>query len=254
MKEKKIILVGEFNDISKNINKALADDFNVQLCKDDIGIFEGMVKIINPNLIVINLADIGNDAYSIYAFLRERYDNIPVISVGNSAEVEAYKEFYDNKKYLHILRPVTTTEILKVCKEVLNVKVEEKSVKKEEKKRNKSILVIDDSAIQLRNMKSWLGKKYSVSLAISGEQGIEMALRDNPGLIILDYEMPGYNGKEVLEKIRSLDEIKDTPVIFVTSVGDKRHIQEVIKLKPSGYILKPVELNKLMFEVEKILY
>ena len=46
MKEKKIILVGEFNDISKNINKALADDFNVQLCKDDIGIFEGMVKII----------------------------------------------------------------------------------------------------------------------------------------------------------------------------------------------------------------
>lgn len=254
MREKKIILVGEFNDISKNINKSLSSEFNVQLCSNDVGIFEGMIKIINPNLIVVNLVDISEEGYKIYKFLRENYDNIPLISVGSSAEVEPYRAFYDNKKYTHILRPVTTTEILNVCKEVLHVKEEVKKPVEPKKKRNRSILVIDDSAIQLRNMKSWLGKKYQVSLAISGEQGIEMALRDNPGLIILDYEMPGYNGKEVLEKIRSLDEIKDTPVIFVTSVGDKKHIQDVVKLNPAGYILKPVELNKLMFEVDKILY
>ena len=65
--------------------------------------------------------------------------------------------------------------------------------------------------------------------------------------------MPDYNGREVLEKIRSIDSIKDTPVIFVNSVGDKKHIQKVIKLNPAGYFLKPIELNKLMDAVDKIL-
>lgn len=133
----------------------------------------------------------------------------------------------------------------------MNVRENEKN--KSSVVRSKSILVIDDSAIQLRNMRSWLGKKYAVSLAISGEQGIEIAVRENPGLIILDYEMPDYNGREVLEKIRSIDSIKDTPVIFVNSVGDKKHIQKVIKLNPAGYFLKPIELNKLMDAVDKIL-
>ena len=66
----------------------------------------------------------------------------------------------------------------------MNVRENEKN--KSSVVRSKSILVIDDSAIQLRNMRSWLGKKYAVSLAISGEQGIEIAVRENPGLIILD--------------------------------------------------------------------
>ncbi len=93
MKDKKIILVGEFNDISKNINKTLTDTFNVQLCKDDVDIFEGMVKIINPNLIFINLAGIGEGIKEIYCFLRENYSNIPLISVGNSQELEPFKNF-----------------------------------------------------------------------------------------------------------------------------------------------------------------
>ena len=74
--------------------------------------------------------------------------------------------------------------------------------------------------------------------------------RELPDLILLDYEMPGLDGKETLEKIRADENMKNIPVIFLTGVADRQNIANVLHLNPMGYILKPPSQDKLFEAIE----
>ena len=67
----------------------------------------------------------------------------------------------------------------------------------------KHILVIDDDPVQLRMIKGFLEDIYEVTLIPSGKTAIEYLIDYSPDLILLDYEMPLYNGPTVLKIIRS---------------------------------------------------
>ncbi len=123
----------------------------------------------------------------------------------------------------------------------------------------KKVLVVDDSGAMLRNVKGWLEEKYQVILANSGTMAIKYLSTNRPDLVLLDYEMPVLNGKQVLEMIRSESEFSDIPVMFLTSKNDKESIQQVLDLKPEGYILKTttpeqiVQMIDEFFQKKKIL-
>lgn len=115
------------------------------------------------------------------------------------------------------------------------------------KDNKKKVLVVDDSGAMLRNVKGWLEEKYQVILANSGAMAIKYLATNRPDLVLLDYEMPVVDGKQVLEMIRSEMEFSDIPVIFLTSKGDKESVMQVMALKPEGYLLKtmpPEEIKK----------
>ncbi len=109
------------------------------------------------------------------------------------------------------------------------------------KKRNGKILVVDDSGAMLRAVKSWLDDKYHVSLANSGIAAIKSMALNKPDLILLDYDMPVCNGKQVLEMIRMELEYVDLPVIFLTRRGDPAAVRGVRELKPERYLLKTLD-------------
>ena len=132
------------------------------------------------------------------------------------------------------------------------LKVSQKKIKQEAAKK-KTILVVDDDATTLRSLKTMLEEKYNVNLANSGEKTFEMLSNKIPDLILLDYEMPDMNGKEVLEKIRADEKYRGIPVIFVTGISDKEQITPLIALRPSGYILKPITMDIIKSEVSKVI-
>jgi len=105
----------------------------------------------------------------------------------------------------------------------------------------KTILVVDDSGAMLRNVKGWLEAEYQVALANSGAMAIKYLATNRPDLILLDYEMPILDGRQVLEMIRSEEDFAGIPVIFLTSKNDKESIMKVMALKPEGYLLKTME-------------
>ncbi len=123
----------------------------------------------------------------------------------------------------------------------------EKYLNKNEKQKRQKILIVDDSAIILKAITDLLSSDYEISTAQSGFSAIRTLVLDKPDLILLDYEMPVCDGRQVLEMIRSEKEIADTPVIFLTGRSDKESIQKVLSLKPAGYLiktLKPDEIKK----------
>ena len=104
----------------------------------------------------------------------------------------------------------------------------------------RKILVVDDDQNMLQLLYTFLRDSYRVTTATNGQEALDMIREKRPDLVLLDYLMPGMNGKETLEVIRKDEELKDLPVFFLTGVSDTNKISECLKLDPIGYILKPI--------------
>ena len=98
-----------------------------------------------------------------------------------------------------------------------------------------------------------LEKNYDVLLANSGEKGLACMKNKRPDLVLLDYDMPGMDGKETFEKIKEDEELQDIPVIFLTSVAERKQIIAVLKNMPDGYILKPPSRDNIISKIRETL-
>ncbi len=254
---KKILLIGKLNSVVKETNQFLSRFFHVQLCSENAGVLEGMMKIVNPDLVVISLIGAYDIDTSIFYMLSSQYGQTPVLTIGTKEESSNFFKYYEDGQFENLIRPVEHTTIMQAVCRRLNL--DENQVKKEaaeEKKEQsgkKRILVVDDNGTALRTMKAMLEDYYEVALAISGAQAMTSIGKKRPDLILLDYEMPVCDGRMTLEMIRADEEMKDIPVVFLTAINDRANIEAVIKLKPAGYFLKPPIKDKLLAEIEKIL-
>ena len=110
----------------------------------------------------------------------------------------------------------------------------------------KSILIVDDDPSYLNLVRDWLKGTYKVSMANSGLQAIKWLGKNKVDLILLDHEMPVTTGPQVLEMLRSDEETKSIPVIFLTGKSDKESVMAVVSLKPEGYFLKTIQRDELI--------
>ncbi|MCI8529538.1 MAG: response regulator [Lachnospiraceae bacterium] len=120
-------------------------------------------------------------------------------------------------------------------------------LKKNEEVKKKKILLVDDSDVVRHAIKGLLEEDYQVSMANSGLSAFRGITLDRPDLVLLDYEMPVCDGRQVLEMIRSEKEMADIPVIFLTGRVDRQSVEKVKALKPDGYLVKslnPAEIKK----------
>ena len=173
-------------------------------------------------------------------FLRDKCveEDLPVFVIADVNEMAEIRSLI-SKQLLkrEFQRPIDVKEVVSSVDEY---------IKTNGKHTKKKILVVDDSGVMLRNVKGWLEDYYQVSLANSGTMAIKYLSTNRPDLVLLDYEMPILNGKQVLEMIRSEAEFSDIPVMFLTSKNDKETITQVLSLKPEGYILKSTKPEQII--------
>lgn len=173
-------------------------------------------------------------------FLRDKAveEDIPFFVIGDVNELSEARSIVPKQLLKkEFQRPIDVKEVVSQLDEY--IKLNGKHTKKK-------ILVVDDSGAMLRNVKGWLEEYYQITLANSGTMAIKYLSTNRPDLVLLDYEMPVLNGKQVLEMIRSESEFSDIPVMFLTSKNDKETIQQVIGLKPEGYILKTTKPEQIL--------
>ena len=115
----------------------------------------------------------------------------------------------------------------------------------------KSILIVDDDPNYLSLVREWLRGTYKVSMANSGLQALKWLGKNKADLILLDHEMPVTSGPQVLEMLRSDEETKDIPVIFLTGKSDKNSVMAVVALRPEGYLLKTVDREELLNKLKE---
>lgn len=116
----------------------------------------------------------------------------------------------------------------------------------------KHVLVIDDDRNILKLLKAALEEKYHVTTMISGKMAERYLETKSCDVILLDYQMPGENGPEVFQKIKQIESAKDIPIVFLTGVADSDKIAEVLMLKPQGYLLKPIDTERLLETIDHL--
>lgn len=252
---KKILLIGKLNTVVNETNQFLSQYFHVQLCSENAGVLEGMLKIVNPDLVVISLIGAYDIDTSIFFMLSDQYTQIPVLTIGTKEESDRFFKYYQEEQFENLIRPVENTVIMEaVCR---RLGLDEDKVEREAEEAGKSltekkrILVVDDNGTALRTIKAMLEDTYEVALAISGAQAMTSIGKKRPDLILLDYEMPVCDGRMTLEMIRADEDLTSIPVVFLTAINDRENIEAVLKLKPAGYMLKPPVKEKLLAEIEK---
>lgn len=113
------------------------------------------------------------------------------------------------------------------------------------------ILIIDDSLTIRQGMKLLLEEDYDVSMATSGLAAIRSITLQCPDLVLLDYEMPVCDGRQILEMIRSDEALTDLPVFFLTGRVDPESVKKVIPLKPEGYLSKSLKSEEIKKNIDK---
>ena len=118
-----------------------------------------------------------------------------------------------------------------------------------------TVLLVDDdpdvrkvAALSLARLRPW-----RVIEAGSAKDGLALAERERPDLVLLDVSMPGMDGLSLFRAIRGLEGMNETPVIFVTAHAMPTHTTRLATLGASGVITKPFVAKNLPAQIEAIL-
>ena len=258
---KKLLLIGKLETTLSELNESLSKKFQVQLCGDSVELLQGMLKIVKPDLVVLNLSDMDERENELFMLLEEHDSMVPVIVVVTEEQSEQYKEYFRKKQSEEFPAPITRADLVDRCCNCI-IDFNEVHMQKAMYAKagggssnggRKRILIVDDSPLALRTTRAIVGSRYDVTVATSAKQALQTMKSERPDLILLDYEMPDCDGKMTLEKIRQNVDLCDIPVIFVTAVADKEHIAAVLGMNPAGYFLKPLEKEKVLKAIEDII-
>ncbi len=249
-------------------NQSIIDDFFYVLSDD----FESMTTSMRTDDILMHMEYFKPDAfvYSMGSESKERIlklatllgdlveKGLTLILIGDAESCEEFLSVKSDIVQLTLVKPIAAMAIKEQIYKFFAQKEEEERLAREqaaleaakrleaENSVMKHVLVIDDDPIMLRIIKDRIKDEFNVATAVSGRIGLNFLARKKTDLILLDYEMPEMDGAEVLEKIREREDLKNVPVIFLTGINDSSKIQKVLAMKPQGYLLKPIDGEKLM--------
>ena len=121
----------------------------------------------------------------------------------------------------------------------------------------KKILLVDDEEsfcyFVKKNLE--LTGEFKVFTANNGEEGLEIARKERPDLILLDIFMPGMSGSEVAAKLQEDAFLSQIPVAFLTAMAQKEEVEDGLIKKKSErlFLAKPITPEELATAIKKIL-
>lgn len=173
-----------------------------------------------------------------------RDDNKTLCIAGDPLDIEAARDIHDREYIASVYpRPINLDKMAADMSRYYDIQTEYT--------RTRTILVIDDDPDFLYIMDKWLSASYNVDCSHSGASALAYLDRKRPDLILLDYEMPGMNGDQVMQRIRSNPTNDRVPIIFLTGRNDKEGVMKILENKPDGYLLKSMPHEALLDALDR---
>lgn len=115
------------------------------------------------------------------------------------------------------------------------------------------VLIVDDEPDVVEILRyNLVQENFQVLKAYNGKEAIELAIKHLPDLIIMDIRMPEITGIEACRKIRLVDALKKTPVLFLTADSDEYTTMNAFEAGASHFITKPIRPSILMNMIREL--
>jgi len=116
------------------------------------------------------------------------------------------------------------------------------------------VLVVEDNK-RNRYLISFLlkGEGFEVVEAFTGEEGVEMAIREQPDIILMDIQLPGIDGYETTRRIRASPGGEKVPIIALTSYAMTGDRERSLAAGCTGYVEKPINPDTIIVEIRAFL-
>jgi two-component system, cell cycle response regulator DivK len=116
------------------------------------------------------------------------------------------------------------------------------------------ILVVEDNERNLKLLRDVLEYAgYDVRVARTAEDGIALAVKEPPHLVLMDLQLPGIDGTEALRRLRDNPRTADIPVVAVTAQAMKQDRERALEAGFNGYIEKPISVRAFPGQVRSFL-
>lgn len=115
----------------------------------------------------------------------------------------------------------------------------------------KRILIVDDETSNLHVLYHILRRDYTVYMAQDGRTGLDIAGEFIPDLILLDIILPVMTGYEVIGQLKSMENCKHIPVIFISGLAESGSMEKGLASGASDYIFKPINAAEVLEKVQK---
>ena len=140
-----------------------------------------------------------------------------------------------------------------VNKDTLVSKVNEVYESRRKKDNRSTVLLIDDDITYLKQLNTMLNPYYNVVMINSAKLALNYLMKNTPDVIILDYQMPLYNGANVMNMIQKNNVGRPIPIIILSGALDRDALQACYAYNPFACLAKPVTKDVLIENIENAL-
>ncbi len=119
---------------------------------------------------------------------------------------------------------------------------------------NETILVVEDSALNRKLVEAVLRPHgYRLLIAVDGAEGIEIATREKPDLILMDLQLPKISGHDATRTLKSQPETAHIPIVALTAHAMEEERERAMETGCDGYITKPIDTRAFPGQVREYL-
>lgn len=210
-----------------------------------------------PDAIILDLMMPGIDGFQVLQSIRDAdiTSNIPVLILTAKYITKEDLQFLKRNKIYQLIQKgdIKRNELVKLVEEMI---VGHSEPEKERKaiKGKPTVLVVEDNPDNMITIKAVMAEDYSIIAAVDGKEGVEMALKHLPDLILMDISLPEMDGIQAFKAIRTNAQMQHIPIIALTASALKEDRELILAHGFNAFIAKPIDEKNFYTTIKEILY
>jgi len=253
---RKVIYVDDINHSLLSMKDRLKHKYEVYPAQSSARLFEVLSRV-QPDVILLDVNMPGVDGFKTLEKLKadSRYAGIPVIFVTSQNDKDSIFKGMNLGAVAYVNKPFTAAALIEQIEGVFNPGKKQSTFVEqlmgEEDPDKPCILAIDDVSVMLRTIQSALRELYAVYVLNNPDELKNILRSIKPDLFLLDRNMPGLSGFDLVPIIRDHPDHKNTPIIFITADGTADNMMAAAVLGACDFIVKPINIQTLRDKVAK---
>ena len=222
------------------------------------------LEIINktvPDAMILDLMMPDVDGFEMLETLRnaEPTANIPVLILTAKHITSDELKFLKRNNIHQLIQKgdVNRNELLNSVASMVHKETKEKvsiERKKQKIKGKPIVLIVEDNPDNMTTVKAIMAEDFTVIEAVDGFEGVEMAKKHKPNLILMDIELPGMDGIKAFKTIRNDVKLQHIPVIALTASAMTAEREAILAYGLDAYIAKPINEKDFFKTINEVLY